>query len=380
MSSSPATAVRPGATLTVRDFEPADHEWAKRLIGGHSGGTHVVARLGELIDPLTLEGLVAVADGRPVGLATCKEGPGGLEVVTLHSDPAGVGAGTLLLRTALQVAGASELHRVWLVTTNDNLGAIRFYLRRGMHVAKVHANALKRDRKLKPQIAKKNPDNGLPIRDLLEFELTVGSVSPELPSVAMPSMGDLDLIPAEAFAEAMAPAFEGAPRFLARLAAARPFGTDADLFVHAREIARQMPETEQIELLAAHPRIGADPASVSALSYVEQGYGEQSAPSPDEPGEPTGPDPWAAWEATQVSEPWVADELAALNDAYEARFGFRFVVFVAGRPRREIIPILERALHADRNEELRRGLDDVIYIAADRMATLRRAAPEGIGR
>ncbi|MEA2652512.1 MAG: allantoinase, partial [Chloroflexota bacterium] len=72
---------------------------------------------------------------------------------------------------------------------------------------------------------------------------------------------------------------------------------------------------------------------------------------------------------------WVGEELTALNEAYESLFGFRFVVFVAGRPRADIIPILERSLHADRDEELRRGLDDVVLIASDRMDTLRGPRP-----
>jgi hypothetical protein len=48
---------------------------------------------------------------------------------------------------------------------------------------------------------------------------------------------------------------------------------------------------------------------------------------------------------------------------------------VAGRPRADILPLLERAVAADRDEELRRGLDDVILIAADRMGTMRGPAP-----
>ena len=67
----------------------------------------------------------------------------------------------------------------------------------------------------------------------------------------------------------------------------------------------------------------------------------------------------------------MAEELEALNDAYERIFGFRFVIFVAGRPRSEIVPILETSLRDERISELRRGLDDVVYIAADRLATLR---------
>ncbi len=169
----------------------------------------------------------------------------------------------------------------------------------------------------------------------------------------MRSIAELNELDAEAFAAELRPLFEGASRFVARLAQARPFETEADLWDAARGTARSMPEEDQIELLDAHPRIGADPASVSRISHEEQGYDE-------DPGD---------------DQAWVADELQALNEAYEARFGFRFVVFVAGRPRADIIPLLERAVAADREEELRRGLDDAIYIAADRMGTLRGPAP-----
>ena len=160
----------------------------------------------------------------------------------------------------------------------------------------------------------------------------------------------LNAMEADAFAAAIGPLFEGAPRFVTRIANERPFESEADLFEAARALARDMPEVEQIELLDAHPRIGADTATVSDASRAEQGEG--------------GP-----------NEAWVSNELAALNEAYEARFGFRFVVFVAGRPRADIIPILERAVHADRDEELRRGLDDVVLIAADRMNTRRGPRP-----
>jgi 2-oxo-4-hydroxy-4-carboxy--5-ureidoimidazoline (OHCU) decarboxylase len=168
------------------------------------------------------------------------------------------------------------------------------------------------------------------------------------------TVDELDTVEADEFVEALAPLFEGAPRFLRRLASGRPFGTEDELFAAARATARDMSEDEQVELLDAHPRIGADPATVSDLSRHEQGL--------DGPSEDDG-------------QAWVDDELQALNEAYESHFGFRFVVFVAGRPRAEIIPILERALHADRDEELRRGLDDVVLIATERMDRLRGPRP-----
>ena len=81
----------------------------------------------------------------------------------------------------------------------------------------------------------------------------------------------LDSLSPAQFIEVVAPLFEGAPRFLARLAMARPFGDEETLFGRAGAIALAMPEDEQIELIDAHPRLGAPPASVSALSHREQG-------------------------------------------------------------------------------------------------------------
>jgi 2-oxo-4-hydroxy-4-carboxy-5-ureidoimidazoline decarboxylase len=147
--------------------------------------------------------------------------------------------------------------------------------------------------------------------------------------------------------------FEQAPRFLARLEAAGPFGSMDDLFVAAREIAHTMPEDEQVELIDAHPRLGAPPGTVSKMSYTEQGYDRETGTAAD-----------------AEAEIDVARELERLNDAYEARFRFRYCVFVAGRPREALLPGLAAALDADRDHELHRALDAVVDIAMDRHAKL----------
>ncbi len=145
----------------------------------------------------------------------------------------------------------------------------------------------------------------------------------------------------------LATLFEGAPRFLARLHAAGPFASTELLFHVARDIAHAMPEDDQIELIDAHPRLGAPPGSVSAMSHTEQGYDRDSGTPVD-----------------------VAAELERLNDAYEARHGFRYCVFVAARPREALLPGMAAALDADRVSELHRALDAVVDIAIDRHAKL----------
>jgi 2-oxo-4-hydroxy-4-carboxy--5-ureidoimidazoline (OHCU) decarboxylase len=163
----------------------------------------------------------------------------------------------------------------------------------------------------------------------------------------------LDALDAPGCADALAPLFEGAPRFLARLAAERPFGNPDTLFARARELAHAMPVEEQVELIDAHPRLGAPPGSVSALSFREQGYDSDEADA-----------------AAEAERRRVQAELDRLNAAYEARFAFRYCVFVAGRPRAALLPDMEAALDGDPIDERRRALDAVVDIAADRYRTL----------
>lgn len=101
-----------------------------------------------------------------------------------------------------------------------------------------------------------------------------------------------------------------------------------------------MTDAERVAVLNAHPRIGADPASLSMHSRREQG------------------------EATDGATLQLLDEL---NDAYEDKFGFRFVVFVAGRSKREIVPILRARLAKGRDAELKAGIDEFLAIALDRL-------------
>lgn len=167
------------------------------------------------------------------------------------------------------------------------------------------------------------------------------------------SIDELDVIAPGAFAAAAAPLFEGARGFLGRLAVARPFGSVEAMFRTARDIAHAMPLEEQLELIDAHPRLGASPDTLSSSSHREQGYAGAARPPDERPDS-------------------VAADLTRLNDAYEAHFGFRYCVFVAGRPQLELIPDMERALGAAHDAEIARAIDAVVDIAHDRYERLTR--------
>ena len=162
--------------------------------------------------------------------------------------------------------------------------------------------------------------------------------------MSLPAMSVLDVAPRSAFLDTVSPLYERAPRFLDRLADSRPFGSWAELFRESLDIALAAPPEVQHELLDAHPRIGAPPASVSALSYREQGYDQEQLDA--------------------------IEALGPLNDAYEERFGFRYVVYVAGRPRSDIGPLIQAALDGDPDVERMRGLTDVVAIARARATDL----------
>lgn len=180
-------------------------------------------------------------------------------------------------------------------------------------------------------------------------------------TVNLPYPIEADAEPEEAFAARMAPLFEGAPRFLAALAAGRPFGSWAALFRAARSTAHGLPEPDQIELVDAHPRLGAPPAEVSKLSFGEQGYDRDAAAT-------------LAADAARERDR-LATELERLNRAYKTKFGFRYCVFVAGRSRSELLPGMNEALARERDSELHRALDAVIDIAEDRQRHLTQPQP-----
>lgn len=92
------------------------------------------------------------------------------EILVLHSFKENCGVGKGLVNAVIQVAKENHCNRVWLITTNDNIHAIRFYQRIGLQLAAVHINALDQSRKLKPTIPLIG-NEGIPLKHEFEFEM-----------------------------------------------------------------------------------------------------------------------------------------------------------------------------------------------------------------
>jgi 2-oxo-4-hydroxy-4-carboxy--5-ureidoimidazoline (OHCU) decarboxylase len=130
-------------------------------------------------------------------------------------------------------------------------------------------------------------------------------------------------------------ALEGSTPLARKLRQAGPYASTQEVIARMRAFIHSLSDEEKIETLNAHPRIGEDPARLSTRSLQEQG--------------------------TELMP-----ELKQLNEEYERRFGFRFVVFVNRRPKAEIVKLLRERLQQSREDEMAAGLSAIVDIAEDR--------------
>ena len=157
---------------TVRPAYPVDRPRVDAFLAANNAD--VVARLNEIVDARRHPALVAEVDGEIAGVLTWVLRGSSMEVLTLHAARQWAGAGTALVAAARRVAEASGAHRLWLITTNDNVDALRFYQRRGFRLTQVHPDAVDRSRAtLKPGIPETG-EHGIAIHDEIELELLLG--------------------------------------------------------------------------------------------------------------------------------------------------------------------------------------------------------------
>lgn len=151
-------------TLDVRPLVDADRGWLADLISERWASTDVVAH-GVVYRPAQLDGFLADVDGRPVGVVTYIRDDRAIEIVTIDALEQRRGVGRALVDAVLALGA----ERVWLVTTNDNVGAQRFYEALGFRLVEVREGAVEASRALKPEIPLTGAD-GTPISDELVYE------------------------------------------------------------------------------------------------------------------------------------------------------------------------------------------------------------------
>jgi len=155
--------------FSVRPLTIRDKDWVLEIIRGW-GSDFIVTR-GRKVFAAELPGFVAeLPDGRKVGLITYEVIGDQCEIVTLDAFEKFCGVGTALAQHVRDASTTEGCTRLWLITTNDNIDAIRFYQKRGFSIAAIHVNALEFSRTLKPSIPRYG-QYGIPMRDEIEFEM-----------------------------------------------------------------------------------------------------------------------------------------------------------------------------------------------------------------
>ncbi len=158
--------------FSIKPVTDDDKEWVLEVVRGW-GADFIVTR-GSKVYPTEIEGFLAVDESdERIGLVTFEIIDDQCEIVTLDAFRKFSGVGTALMEKVRQVATGCGCRRLWLITTNDNLDAIRFYQRRKMTIAAVHVNAIAESRRIKPSIPEIG-QHGIPLRDEIEFEMFLG--------------------------------------------------------------------------------------------------------------------------------------------------------------------------------------------------------------
>jgi len=156
--------------LVYRSLTDEDREWVSQFIIEHWGADVVVAHQ-TLFLPAQLPGIKVESEGQVVGLITFQVIGSSCEIITIDSLQTGQGTGSKLIEMVKEVAIRAGCHRLWLVTTNNNINAIRFYQKRGFRICAVHPDAVDYSRMIKPEIPLVDEKNGIPILDELELEM-----------------------------------------------------------------------------------------------------------------------------------------------------------------------------------------------------------------
>jgi N-acetylglutamate synthase-like GNAT family acetyltransferase len=154
--------------IHIRLLEEADRKWVSQLIKEDWSSSRIVTR-GRSYNVENLPGFIAVYKNEKVGLLTYNIENKECEIITLNSLIENIGIGTNLLKSLESFMQSKKVNRIWVITTNDNLDALRFYQKKGFQIKAIYIDAIKESRALKPEI----PNLGfydIEIRDEIELE------------------------------------------------------------------------------------------------------------------------------------------------------------------------------------------------------------------
>jgi DNA-3-methyladenine glycosylase I len=156
-------------TFDIRPLTESDRPWLRQFITEHWGAELMVVH-GEQFYPAEHPGFAAFDGAEVIGLVTYTIRGDECEILSLDSLREGQGIGSALVGLVREAALLQKCRRLWLITTNNNINALRFYQKRGFELVAIRRRAVEESRKLKPSIPLIG-EFGIPIRDEIELEM-----------------------------------------------------------------------------------------------------------------------------------------------------------------------------------------------------------------
>ena len=134
-------------------------------------GSEIIISRGKTYKVQDLDGILVYENGKIIGLGLyyIKDD---CEIVLLETFLQNKGIGTEIIEKIKEIVKTKGCKRIWLVTTNSNINAIKFYQKRGFYISNIYKNAMEKAREIKPEIPK-IAENGIEIRDEIEFEIKI---------------------------------------------------------------------------------------------------------------------------------------------------------------------------------------------------------------
>jgi len=136
-------------------------------------GSDILVSRGKIHRAEDLDGILVYDNEKIAGLGLYTIDNHDCEIVLLETFVHNKGIGSQLMESIKEIARAKNCNRIWVITSNDNIDAIKFYQRKGFNISNIYINAIEESRKMKPEIPHIG-NYGIPIRDEIEFEMKIG--------------------------------------------------------------------------------------------------------------------------------------------------------------------------------------------------------------
>lgn len=160
-----------GMFMIFKEINEVNRIDVNRFIHENWHSTDMVLR-GKITDMTLVNGIIVYESNIIIGLITYEIINRECEILSLDSKQENKGIGTELVNRVIEIARSNNCNKIKLITTNDNINAIKFYQRRGFDMVRINHNALNISRQLKPTIPLYG-EFGIPLMHEIEFEMMI---------------------------------------------------------------------------------------------------------------------------------------------------------------------------------------------------------------